>query len=166
MLTLWCCSERSRSPLRICTVSSVVGWSTRICWKRRSRAESRSRYLRYSSSVVAPIVWSLPRASAGFEDRGGVDRALCGTCADEVVELVDEQDDVAALGDLLHHLLEALLELAAVLRAGHQGSQIQRVDLLVLEDVGHLVRADAGGEALDDGGLPDARLADQHRIVF
>src|SRR4029453_17818548 len=36
-----------------------------------------------------------------LQDRGGVDRALGGTRADEVVELVDEQDDVAALGDLL-----------------------------------------------------------------
>src|ERR1700748_129525 len=166
MLTLWCCSERSRSPLRICTVSSVVGWSTRICWKRRSRAESRSRYLRYSSSVVAPIVWSLPRASAGFEDRGGVDRALCGTCADEVVQLVDEENDVAALGDLLHHLLEALLELAAVLGTGDQRSPVERVDLLVLQKLRHLAARDALGQALDHGGLADARLADQHRVVL
>ena len=40
-------------------------------------------------------------------------------------ELVDEQDDVAALGDLLHHLLEALLELAAVLGARDQGGQVE-----------------------------------------
>ena len=101
-----------------------------------------------------------------LQDRGGVDRALGGTRADEVVELVDEQDDVAALGDLLHHLLQALLELAAVLRAGDERGQVERVDLLVLEDVRHLVRADPRGEALDDGGLADARLADQHRVVL
>src|SRR5205823_9385071 len=53
-----------------------------------------------------------------LEDRRGVDRALGSAGTDEVVELVDEQDDVAALGDLLHHLLQALLELTAVLRAG------------------------------------------------
>ena len=101
-----------------------------------------------------------------LEDRGGVDRALGGACADEIVELVDEQDDVAALGDLLHHLLQALLELAAVLRAGDERRQVERVDLLVLQQVRHLVRADARGEALDDGGLADARLADQHRVVL
>ena len=59
----------------------------------------------------------------GLQDRGGVDRALGRAGADEVVELVDEQNDVAALGDLLHHLLEALLELASVLRAGHERGQ-------------------------------------------
>ena len=47
-------------------MSWIDGWSTLICWKRRSSAESRSRYLRYSSIVVAPIVWISPRASAGF----------------------------------------------------------------------------------------------------
>ena len=35
-------------------------------WKRRSRAASRSMYLRYSSSVVAPMHWSSPRASGGL----------------------------------------------------------------------------------------------------
>src|SRR4051812_4429799 len=101
-----------------------------------------------------------------LEDRGGVDRALRGPRADEVVELVDEQDDVAALGDLLHHLLEALLELAAVLRTGDQGREIQRVDLLALEQLGHVGVRDALGQPLDDGGLADAGLADQHRVVL
>ena len=85
---------------------------------------------------------------------------------DEVVELVDEQDDVAALGDLLHHLLQALLELAAVLRAGDQRGQVERVDLLVLEQLRHVAVGDALGEALDHGGLADAGLADQHGVVL
>ena len=102
----------------------------------------------------------------GLQDRGRVDRALRRAGADEVMELVDEQDDVAALGDLLHHLLQALLELAAVLRARDQRRQVERVDLLVLQQLGHLVRADARGEALDDGGLADAGLADQNRVVL
>ena len=101
-----------------------------------------------------------------LEDRGGVDRALRGTRADEVVELVDEQDDVAALGDLLHHLLQALLELAAVLRARDQGRQVERVDLLVLQQLRHVGVGDALGEALDDGGLADAGLAHEHGVVL
>ena len=55
----------------------------------------------------------LAACERGLQDRGRVDRALCRARADEVVELVDEQDDVAALGDFLHHLLQALLELTA-----------------------------------------------------
>ena len=60
-----------------------------------------------------------------LEDRRSVDRALGGARADEIVELVDEQDDVAALGDLLHHLLQALLELTAVLRAGDERREVE-----------------------------------------
>ncbi|OPX88707.1 MAG: hypothetical protein A4E52_01190 [Pelotomaculum sp. PtaB.Bin013] len=48
-------------------VSSTVGSSTVIGWKRRSRAASFSIYLRYSSSVVAPMHCNSPLASAGFK---------------------------------------------------------------------------------------------------
>ena len=108
----------------------------------------------------------LAAGQSRLQDRGGVDRALGGAGADQVVELVDEKDDVAALGDLLHHLLQALLELAAVLGAGDQGGQVERVDLLVLQQLRHLAFVDAGGQALDHGGLADAGLAQQHRVVL
>ncbi len=101
-----------------------------------------------------------------LEDGSCVDRALGGARADEIVQLVDEQDDVAALGDLLHHLLEALLEFAAVLRTGDERRQVERVDLLVLQQLGHVAGGDARRQALDDGGLADAGLADQHRVVL
>ena len=42
--------------------------------------------------------------------------------ADQRVDLVNEKDDVAARADLLEHRLQALLEVTAVTRAGHQGS--------------------------------------------
>mmetsp|Transcript_2299 Transcript_2299/g.5769 ORF Transcript_2299/g.5769 Transcript_2299/m.5769 type:complete len:218 (-) Transcript_2299:920-1573(-) len=48
------------------SVSSQLGSSTMMGWKRRSRAVSFSMYLRCSSSVVAPMHCSSPRASAGF----------------------------------------------------------------------------------------------------
>ena len=97
----------------------------------------------------------------------GVHRALGRARADDGVQLVDEQDDLAGrVGDLLEHGLQALLELAAVLGAGHQRAQVQRDDALVLEPLGHVAAHDALGQALDDGGLADARLADQHRVVL
>src|SRR5438045_545355 len=76
------------------------------------------------------------------------------------------EEDVAPLHDLLHHLLQALLELAAVLRAGDESSEVERVDLLVLQQLRNLVGGDARSETLDDGGLADAGLADQHRVVL
>ena len=47
-------------------VSSTVGSCTRTVWNRRSSAGSFSIYWRYSSSVVAPMQCSSPRASIGF----------------------------------------------------------------------------------------------------
>jgi hypothetical protein len=47
-------------------VSGTVGSPTKTGWKRRSSAASFSIYLRYSSSVVAPMQCSSPRASAGL----------------------------------------------------------------------------------------------------
>jgi hypothetical protein len=83
-------------------VSSTDGSPTNTGWKRRSSAASFSMCLRYSSSVVAPTQCSSPRASAGLSMLRGVHRALGLAGADERVQLVDEQDDLALGGrDLL-----------------------------------------------------------------
>ena len=108
----------------------------------------------------------LASGQRGLQDRGRVDRTLGGAGTHQVVELVDEQDDVPALGDLLHHLLQALLELAAVLRAGDEGRQVERVDLLVLQKLGHVGVRDPLRETLDHGGLAHAGLAHEHGVVL
>ena len=115
---------------------------------------------------MAPDGLQLAARQRRLQDGGRVDRALGGARADEIVQLVDEQDDVAALGDLLHHLLQALLELAAVLRAGDEGREVERVDLLVAQQLGDLVARDALRQPLDDGGLAHAGLTDQDRVVL
>ena len=73
-----------------------------------------------------------------------------------------------ALGvhDFLEHGLEALLELAAVLGAGDQRAHVERHDPLVLQAFGDVAADDALGQPFDDGGLADAGLADEHRIVL
>ena len=70
------------------------------------------------------------------------------------------------VGDLLQHGLQPLLELAAVLGAGDHRAEVERDEALVLQALGHVAVDDAPGEALDDGGLADARLADEHRVVL
>ena len=101
-----------------------------------------------------------------LEDRGGVDRAFGSTCTDERVQLVDEQDDVAAGVDLLEDLLQALFEVTAVAAACDQRTEVEGVELLVLEGLGNVAVHDRLGQALDDGGLTDAGLTDQHRVVL
>src|SRR2546425_836780 len=95
-----------------------------------------------------------------------VDGAFGGAGADQRVQLVEEQDHVLRLADLLHHGLQPLLELAAVLRAGHEGAEVELQEPLVHEHVGDVVRDDFLRETLDDGRLAHARLADEHRVVL
>ena len=82
------------------------------------------------------------------------------------MNLVDEDDDVAARADLLRDLLEALFEVTAVAAAGDERAEVERVQLLVLERLGHFALDDRLREALDDGGLADAGLADEDGVVL
>src|SRR5690606_37801529 len=101
-----------------------------------------------------------------LEDARRVDRTLGGTRADERVELVDEQDDVAEGLDLLEDLLQPLFEVTAVPRARDQRAEVQRVELLLLERLRHLALDDVLRQSLDDGRLTDTGLADQDRVVL
>src|SRR3982751_4898169 len=164
--TRWCASYRSRRPLRISIASVLLGGSTVMAWKRRARAASFSMYLRYSSKVVAPMHWISPRLSAGLRAVGGAHRPFGAAGADERVELVDEEDDVLGAAYLVHDGLDALLELAAVLRAGDHHGEVEDDEAAVVEDLGDVVPDDHLGEAFDDGGLADAGFTQQHGVVL
>ena len=102
-----------------------------------------------------------------LEQVGRVDRTLGGAGADDRVQLVHEEDDLAlGVGDLLQDRLQALLELAAVLGARQQRADVEGDDLAVSEALGDVAGDDPLREALDDRGLADAGLADQHRVVL
>ena len=66
IVTLWCSSYLGLRPLSIRTASSSEGSSTLTGWNLLSSAASFSMYLRYSSSVVAPISCISPLASDGL----------------------------------------------------------------------------------------------------
>ena len=98
---------------------------------------------------------------------GRVDRALGRAGSDDRVQLVDEEDDLALRRlDLVEDGLEPLLELAAVLRAGEERTDVERPDALALQPLGDVAGDDPLRESLRDRGLPHARLADQHRVVL
>src|SRR5207302_9959402 len=102
----------------------------------------------------------------GVEDVGGIDRALGGAGADQGVELVDEEHHLATRANLIEDLLQAFLELAAVLGSGDQRAHVERQDSLATERLGDIAEHDLLRQALSDGGLADARLADQRRVVL
>ena len=102
-----------------------------------------------------------------LQQLGRVDGALGRAGADDRVQLVDEEDDLA-LGvlDLGEDGLQPLLELAAVLRPGEERADVERPDALALQALGHVAGDDPLREPLGDRGLADAGLADQHRVVL
>ena len=108
----------------------------------------------------------LAAGQGGLEHVGGVDGAFGAAGADQGVQLVDEQDGVLGPADLVHDRLDALLELAAVLGAGDHHGQVEHDDAAVAQQFGHVAVDDQLGQALDDGGLADAGLAEQHGVVL
>ena len=104
---------------------------------------------------------------SGLQQVGRIHRpARGGARADHRVDLVDEQDRVVVVLQLLDHLFQAFLEVAAIAGAGQQGAHVQRIDGGVLQDVGHLAIDDLAGQTFGDGGLADAGVADQQRVVL
>ena len=122
---------------------------------------------RYSLSVVAPIMRSSPRASMGLSMLDAATDpspppAPISMCSSSMNVMTRPSDSVISLSTAL----QALLELAAVHRTGDERRDVEGDELLVLEALGDVARDDALGEPLDDGGLADAGLADQHGVVL
>ena len=101
-----------------------------------------------------------------LHDGGRVHGAFGGASADQGVDFIDEQQDVPCVLHFLDALLQAVLELTAVLAACHQGGNIQHDQALAAKDVRHLVGCHQLGQALCHGGLAHAGLADEQRVVL
>ncbi len=109
--------------IRIAFASS--GSSTCTTWKRRVSAGSFSMYFLYSAQVVAAMVRSVPRASAGLSRLAASPVPGGAARADQRVRLVDEQDDRLRRGlHFLDHLAQPVLELAL-----HAGAGLQQADI-------------------------------------
>ncbi len=107
----------------------------------------------------------LAAGKGGLEDVGRVHGGAGRAGTDQHVDFVDKEDG-AGLLQLVDDALEAFLELAAVHRTGHQGTNIQLQQTLVHQRRGDIAVHDALGEAFHDGGLAHARFADQGRVVL
>ena len=148
-------------------VSSTDGSPTYTCWNRRSRAASFSMCFLYSLSVVAPMQRSSPRARAGLSM---FDASTAPSAAPAPMMVwsssMNRTISPSGLADLLEDGLEPVLELAPVLRPGDERADVEGEEPLVLQGLGDVAVGDAPGQPLDDGGLPDARLADEDGIVL
>ena len=152
--------------MRISTVCSRVGSSTMTGWKRRSRAASRSMYLRYSSRVVAPMHWSSPRDSGGL-------RMFAASIAPSAAPA-----PTSVWSSSMNRTASFVLRSSSMIFLSRSSNSpryfvpatsdpMSRVRTrLFSSDLRHVAGDDPVGEALGDRRLADARLADQGRVVL
>src|SRR5882762_8056534 len=107
------------------------------------------------------------RRERRFQQVRRVERSARGSArADKRVDLIDEQDRIRVVHQLLQHRLQALFEIAAILRTREQRTHVEHVYLAAREDLGNLAFDDASREAFGDGRLAHARLAYEKGIVL
>ena len=82
------------------------------------------------------------------------------------MDLVDEQDGVGVVLQFLDHLLDPLLEVAAIAGSRQEGTHVEGEDGRAGQDLRHLLVDDLAGQALGDGGLADAGIPHKERIVL
>ena len=165
--TPWCSSYFSLRPRRIEIVSSTVGSPMNTGWKRRCSAGSFSTCLRYSSSVVAPMQCSSPRASAGLSR---LDASIAPSplpapirvCISSMNRMMSPSAPFTSSSTPFSRSSNSPRYLAPAISAAH----VERHQPAVLEAVGHVAIGDAQRQPLGDRGLADAGIADQHRIVL
>ena len=101
-----------------------------------------------------------------LKDGRGVDGAFCGTCANDGVNLVNEEDVILGFLQLSNNLLHAVLKLTAILRSCYQACQVKRPDLLSAQDVRNVARCNELSQALNNGGLTNAGIAQDKWVVL
>ena len=107
------------------------------------------------------------RCQSRLEQIGGIHRTAGGGAgADHGMDLINEQDGVGMRLQLLEHLLEPLLEVAAIAGAGQERAHVQREHGGSRQHFRHFAFHDALGEPFRDRGLADAGLAHEQRIVL
>ena len=109
----------------------------------------------------------LPAGKRRLQHVPGVHGTLGRAGAHDGVHLVEEDDELVGVpGDVVDDALEALLELATVLRSGDHPCEVESDEALAAQRLRDVVVDDPLGNALGDRRLPDARIAEKNRVVL
>jgi hypothetical protein len=163
MRTPWWTSYFSFSPRRIEIVSSTV----RLVDEDRLEAPRQRGVLLDIFAVLVERgradAMELAARERWLEHVRRIHCAFGLACADERMQLIDEQDDI---GCRLQHGFEAFLEFTTVFCSREQRAEVEGEQASALERLRHVAFHDALCQTLDDGGLADAGLADQNGIIL
>ena len=99
--------------------------------------------------------------------RTQIERAFGSARADERVQFVDEQNDVARTAlDFVENAFDASFEFAAILRAGDERPEREREHALPAQRRRNGSGDDPLRQSFDDRRFSDAGLADEHGIIL
>ena len=101
-----------------------------------------------------------------FKHIGSIERTGCPTGTDDGMDFVNKKDDTGSFGKFIQDGLHAFFKLSAVLRAGHDGSKIQRDNTFTKKYTGNFFLNDPERQALNNGRFTHTRFTDQDRIVL
>ena len=101
-----------------------------------------------------------------LQDGRSIDGALCGASTNDGVNLVDEEDVILGFLQLSNNLLHAVLKLTAILGSCYQTCQVKRPNLLSAQDVRNVAGCNELSQALDNGGLTNARISQDKWVVL
>ena len=148
-------------------MSSTLGSSTYTGWKRRSSAASFSTCLRYSSRVVAPIMCSSPRASIGLSMLPAsmlpsAAPAPTTVCSSSTNSRIRPSAAFTSASTACRRSSNSPRYFAPATSRPMSRAKTVRSR----SPSGHVAVGDPLGQALDDRGLADAGVADEHRVVL
>ena len=102
-----------------------------------------------------------------FQNVGGIHGSLAAASTDECVYLVYEKNDApVGLSHFVDNTLQPFLKLAFILCTGHQCTHVERVELFVLQVLGHVATHNPACQSLDDGCLAGTWLANEYGVVL
>ena len=101
-----------------------------------------------------------------LKDGCGIDGAFCRAGTNDGMNLVDEEDVILGFLQLSNNLLHAVLKLTAILGSCYQTCQVKRPDLLSAQDVRNVARSNKLSQALNNGGLTNARISQDKWVVL
>ena len=82
------------------------------------------------------------------------------------MNFVDEQNDVATSFDFFQNFFETLFKVTAVTATSNKRTEVERIELLVLQCLRNVVAHNFLSKAFNNCGLTNTRLTNEHRVVL
>ena len=102
-----------------------------------------------------------------FQDVAGIHGAFRSASADDGVDFIDEEKDLAVgFGDFIEDRFESFFKFATVFGTGDEGAHIEGVEGLVFQRFRNVTADDTAGQPFDDSRLADTRFTDEDRVVL